>query len=132
MAWESLVGGVEFSNAADERVVLRYSIDALIRLEDHLGIDVQGIMDMAQGGRLRDLRTLFWGGLTDWRPDITEAQASELMTEVTFARAGALMTEALLKAFPEAKADNGKARPRPAAANAKPGTGKNSTPPGPA
>jgi len=97
----TLVGGVPF-DAAEEAYTLRFSVAALMTLEEKFDKSVQDVLAMMEGGRLSTLRTIFWAGLRDCRPEITEDAAGEVMTAVGIEAAGELITKAMVKAFPSA------------------------------
>jgi len=107
----------------DERYVLVFSINALCALEDALDMSVSDIgARMTAGMRMSFLRTVFWAGLIDRRPDLTEREAGDILTAVGAAEAGSLIAQAFTAAFPKAEAATGAARPRSAPAK-KPAAG---------
>lgn len=115
-------GEVGFT-VADQHYVLLFSINALCALEDALDMSVSDIgAKMTAGMRMSFLRTVFWAGLIDRRPALTELQAGDILSELGAAEAGALIAQAFTAAFPKAEAATGVARPRSAPAR-KPAAG---------
>lgn len=98
-------GEVSFAVAGD-RWTLRYTIDALCRLESELDRTFASITAELQdiaAARLSTVRAVFWAGLVEHHPDLTVKQAGELM--LAMGGTGAALTEigkALAAAFPEA------------------------------
>jgi hypothetical protein len=85
---------------------LRFGTNALITLEQELGITINEIIERLQASpSMALMRLLFWAGLLKRHPDMTQAQAGDVLDDVTFERATSLITEALAAAFPDAKAD---------------------------
>lgn len=108
----AIKGEVAF-DLAGEPFTLVYSINALCVLEERLNMGVSEIgAKMGDEPRLGFIRTLFWAGLQDHHPALTETRAGEIIGEITPQRAGELIGEAFLKAFPQAEAANASPRPR--------------------
>lgn len=89
-------GEVELK-AGDKTYVLRYTTNALVRLEDELGKPATVL-----GDSFREARALFWAGLLHAHPEITVEQAGEIMDEVGLTEAVQKAGEALRLAFPNA------------------------------
>jgi hypothetical protein len=123
----TLVGGVPF-DAAGEAYVLRFSVSALMTLEDKFDKSTQEVLAMMEGGRVKTMRTIFWAGLRDFTPDITEDQAGEVMTAIGIEEASALLTRAMVKAFPSAgRAVEGEGAASPQKPGRKAGNGATSS-----
>lgn len=124
-------GEVGFT-VGDERYVLVFSMNALCVLEDALDMSLNEIgAKMTAGARMSFLRTVFWAGLIENRPDMTELKAGDIMGEIGVGKVGDLIGRAFTSAFPKAEAATGAARPRTAPAR-KPaaGAGLTSSPSG--
>jgi hypothetical protein len=77
---------------------LRFSANALCELEDALGMGINKIaaqMADPETMRMKTVMTVVWAGLRDRHPDITLAQAGEILTDASLSRA----MEAVSKAF---------------------------------
>lgn len=106
--------GVTFE--ADGRAwTLRFDVNALCDLEDHTGIGVNNIgSELAAGNiKLGFVRACYWAGLRRSKPNITTAEAGELIGELGIERAGELLTAAMNAAFPTPAKDNGGAENPP-------------------
>lgn len=98
-------------DADGKRWTLVYSVNALCALEDKLGAGAMMVAEqMANSSNLRiaTVRTLFWCGLRDHHPELTEADAGDIMTDIGITDAVDLVGKAFAAAFP---ADAGTARP---------------------
>lgn len=82
--------------------VLRFGVNTLIELEDDLGQEVDEIIAVIKSGPgLKVWRKLFWFGLHERHPDVTEAAAGALMDDCGGVNAAsALVVAAFAKAFP--------------------------------
>src|SRR5687767_6768190 len=81
---------------------LSFGINSLCALEDRLGKTVAEIGALFGGSMgLRDLRAVFWAGLQDRHAGLTELDAGRVMTDLGAKRAGELIGEAFLAAFPD-------------------------------
>ena len=90
---------------------LSFGINSLCALEDKLGKTVTEIGALFGSNMgIRELRAVFWAGLQDHHEGTSEQQAGKLMTALGAARAGEVIGEAFVAAFPEAA--GGKAGPR--------------------
>lgn len=97
-------GGVEFE-AGGKRRVLRYSMNALVRLEEATGRSVTELGELlGEGARMTDVRLMFWAAL-DGAPTLDEA--GDVMDEIGLDRAGRLISEAFQAAFPAADGEQG-------------------------
>lgn len=94
-----LKGEVSFKSG-DQNYVLVYSMDALIALEEIFDCTVKEL-----GGRLnddlrmKDLRTLFHAGLRERQPDLTETDASRIVSEIGLPSASLIFRRAFVGAF---------------------------------
>lgn len=116
----TLKGEVGF--AADGReLTLVYSINAIIALEEELGVPITRIGEVLseENFSYKNARTFFWAGLIEYH-DIALDHAGTIMSEIGMDQAIKLATESLAASMPQ-EAAKGTARPRPA-----PGTGKRS------
>lgn len=106
-------GEVGFT-AGGEQYALIYTINALVTLEQKLGVTTAQIGELLGANlSMGNLRTLFWAGLLE-RHDCSEEGAGELISEIGIQKAAELIGSGLAKAFPEAGKSTG--RPRGAAA----------------
>jgi hypothetical protein len=86
------------------RYALLYSVNALCTLEDQLGEGVMKLdrfMSDPENLRFKVLRTIFWAGLSERHPDVTEHDAGNIMTAIGVPRSVALFSKAFALAFPE-------------------------------
>ena len=109
--------GVTFA-AQGKTLRLRFGINALCELEEQHDIGMAEIGAKLQDKpRLGFLRSVFAIGLRDEQPDMTDAEAGEIMTDIGMDQVGDLLGKALTAAFPTAKpggtGGNGKARAKP-------------------
>lgn len=84
---------------------LRYSINALCDMEEALGMGVRDFYRLVTSGDLRmsHVRGAFWAGLRHHQPNITKAQAGNIIQSLGGAeQAMELLGEALTRAFPPA------------------------------
>ena len=105
---------------------LQFSINALVALEDALGVGVAQIGDKLSGKDgnpvgIKDMRTLFRCGLIEnWEGgEPTEKQAGSIMTDIGLGRAAELIGEAFAAAFPDAVEPVGDEGTKGKAGNAK-------------
>ena len=112
-------GEVKFV-AAGQHYVLRFSNNALCELEDATGrgalevaADLQGAGDDNTKIRFKTVRTLFWAGLTDHHPDLTEKDAGNILQDLGLEKAFPLIGEAFQLVFggDNAEPDGEKAPP---------------------
>ena len=113
-----LKGEVAFE-AGGESYRMVYSINALCVLEDRMGKPVQEIGALLGGAvGMADLRAIFWAGLVEYQPNLTETEAGSLMARLDSGLQSAveLIREAFAAAFGPAKSAEGKVvrPPRPA------------------
>jgi hypothetical protein len=101
----SFKGEIGF-DADGQHYTLVYSFNALCVMEQRLGRSpiawMEALKSSPENMLFTDLRTLFWSGLGDYHPALTEADAGTIMTHVGFEKAAALAVEALNAAFPQA------------------------------
>lgn len=113
----ALNGNVTFT-AGGEDYTLAFTINALVILEDQLGVPATQLGDVLGGApKIGDIRTVFWAGLQAYH-GVSHDQAGEIMSEIGIAETGALITKAFTAAFPEAGRST--ARPQRAAGTGKP------------
>lgn len=99
-------GDVGFE-VGDQSYTLRYTINALCEMEGALGMGVQDFCRHLVAGdvRLTNIRAAFWAGLRSHHPDLSLAQAGDLLQKMGGAeRALVLIGEAMALAFPAAVA----------------------------
>lgn len=94
---------------------LRYSTNALCAMEDALDLGVNAVAlllaDPSQV-RMRIVRAVFWAGLTDRHPEISQADAGDIISAIGIPKALDLLGRAFALAFPEVK-DGTKNPPKP-------------------
>lgn len=109
-------GEVSFQ-ALGETWTLRYSTNALCEMEDLFGksaIEVAQLLDAEGGVKLRDLRAVFFCGLTDRHEGVTERIAGNLIDDIGMENAGPLIAEAFTAAFPSAEEAEDAGKPKAA------------------
>lgn len=81
---------------------LKYGFNALIDLQDVLGINIQDLMKvMTKGASLRDLRSVLWVGLKHEDPTLTpEAVGDMISGPEDLAALGTAIRSAIEAAFP--------------------------------
>jgi hypothetical protein len=100
-------GEVRFT-AQDREFVLRYTTNALCRLEEESGESVMQLANDLGGGAISvaKVRLMFWAGLV---PTVDVADAGDIMDDIGMARAAELVGKAFEAAFPsEDGASSGK------------------------
>jgi hypothetical protein len=107
---------------------LRYTIDALVKLEDELDAGTNEIFAMFKAGsspRTKWVRAMFWAGLQDAHPDIDIKAAGEMMPRIPGGQAKVilLVAQSIERSFPQPK--SGKSRPQNPG-GPKSGTGRDS------
>lgn len=114
-------GRVTFSAAGRERA-LRYTMNALVELEERLGSEVmQGLLTgdenaLARGGMFKTVRAVFAAGLRGaGDAAATEEVAGDIIDELTLTSASELMMQALQAAFPDGSGGQEQGKRRPAA-----------------
>jgi hypothetical protein len=101
--------------AAGKAYTLIYTVGSLCALEEKLGTGVTDIVGaLADRGafRLTTARVLFWGALLEHHPETTIADAGKIMDAIGIGKASALISAAVLQAFPPNEGEGGGA-PRP-------------------
>jgi hypothetical protein len=86
-------------------VTLKYTTNALCELENKMGLSIPEIGQKILGGEnisFAAIRTLFWAGLIATGPEVTEAEAGELIDAIGFQEATNGISHAFALAFPEA------------------------------
>jgi hypothetical protein len=99
--------GVVSFEADGQTFRLQMSINALIALEGAVGdqTEIRALLDHSgKSGEatLSTLRAAIWAGLTDAHPHLTQADAGNLIQHLGLERAGSLLVQALVAAFPSA------------------------------
>lgn len=93
--------GLSFE-AAGKTYLLRFDINALCRLEDKTGKNIDAVADMLQPKdgipRMRDLRLMFWAGLGG---KMTEEKAGDILSDLGLERGSQLLGQAFEAAFPQ-------------------------------
>lgn len=110
-----LKGEVAFT-AGEHSFTLRFDTNALISLEEKLGVPISKIGEtLAAGISVGALRSMLWAGLLAHHK-LTEDETSRVMDDIGLERAGELAAEALTKAMPKAdrKATAGAGEEEPA------------------
>ena len=82
---------------------LRYSTNALCELEEKMGDGVMQVaakMQNVDKMRVGTMRAMFWAGLLDQNPDLSEADAGKVMDAIGILKAVELCGEAFGLAFP--------------------------------
>ncbi|QPM89383.1 GTA-gp10 family protein [Pseudooceanicola algae] len=105
-----------------ETFTLQFTPNAFCELEDASGLSTSVFLAQFQANlerkrhRMKEIRMLFWAGLTEHHDTITEKQAGRMMQELGGVL-GALeiMHEALGLAFPDSGENVGKETPAPLA-----------------
>lgn len=93
-------GEVAFK-VADAEYTLKFSTNAICELEERLDKGLNVIV--ANMERLSTVRALLWAGLKAKHPDITMAQAGEIIDRCGMAQATEVIGQALTAAFPPPK-----------------------------
>lgn len=113
MTSNSAKGEVGFSVDGGE-YVLHYDFNALVTLEEEFDCSVSKLEQiLSEDARLADLRTVFRIGLQRHQPDLDDEAVGDVMSALGIQPAVALIGKAFNAAFPEAKAEAGKANARP-------------------
>ncbi|HEY8414809.1 MAG TPA: GTA-gp10 family protein [Thermaerobacter sp.] len=90
-----LRGEVELK-AGERTYILRYTTNALVRLEEEFG---KSVIQMAENASIKEARALVWAGLLHSHPNLTMEQAGDIMDEAGFTEAIQAASQALRKAF---------------------------------
>jgi hypothetical protein len=98
--------------ATGNTYVLIFDVNALCALEDRLGDSSLANVFEADPEKLRIsmLRTVFHCGLRRHHPDVDEAAAGDIMTEVGIITCMEAVARAMTAAFPDSKGPLGKGR----------------------
>jgi len=109
--------------AAGRMYTLVYSINALCALEAKVGQSISRIFfDLGNIG-ISTMRTVFWAGLQQHHPEISENEAGRLMEHLGIHPATMLVMQAIVGAFPSADPTAAGDRPLEQASAMHPGTG---------
>jgi hypothetical protein len=84
---------------------LKYGFNALVDLEDTLGIPIQDLMKVfSRGAKLRDLRAILWVGLRQEEPGLTQDDVGNMIESAEdFKAIGEAIRAAMEAAFPPAE-----------------------------
>ncbi len=106
-------------SAGDKTHVIRFTMNSICALEEHLGKPVTEIANVLQnpaGFQMGMARAILWAGLLDKNPQITIEDAGEIASDAGIAECMTAIGKAFSLAFPAPeKADKG--RPQTAAAD---------------
>lgn len=102
-------GEVGFRGLDGADYVLVYDVNALCDAEDRLGFGVGDFGARLASPSVSQLRVLLWAGLRARHPEIDERAAGALLSPK---RLGAVVTEALAAALPQAEGESDDADPR--------------------
>lgn len=123
-------GEVAFK-AGEESYTLSYSANAYCELEDALGMDVNGIIQMVGASatvKLSTLRIIFWKGLEDHHEGISFDEAKRILKKLNAADMGTLMGKAIVLSMPKVDESSGPtANANPPTPGSQSGTGPAST-----
>lgn len=96
-------GDVAFE-AEGRSYTLRFSANAIVALEDCIDkpiSEISALLGDVTSLRMKNVRAVFWAGLTDHHPDVTAARAGQIIDAVGFGRAVELIGLAFSRAFPD-------------------------------
>lgn len=93
---------------------LKYGFNALVDLEETLGVSIQDMMKMfASGAKLGDLRAILWAGMKHEEPGLTPEAVGDMIDGPDDFKAIAEAVRAAMEAaFPPTKTDGKKASPK--------------------
>lgn len=97
-------GNVRFQ-VGDASYTLAFTTNALCDLETDLDMGVMhiaGLLGDPERMRLRTVRAVFWAGLREHHPKLSQQEAGHLIDTLGHTRLLELITSAFLAAFPEA------------------------------
>lgn len=90
--------------ALGQEMTLRFSTNALCRIEDETGMAINEVLEGLQASpALKRMRAIFRAGI---EPQLSVADTGEVMDELGFDRVAALVQEAFAIAFPPAEGDS--------------------------
>lgn len=97
-------GSVEFK-ALGRDMSLRFSTNALCRIEDETGMAINGVLESLQSApELRRMRAIFRAGV---EPALTVEETGNAMDELGFDKVAKLVEEAFSLAFPASEGEAG-------------------------
>lgn len=99
--------------AGDQTYTMRMSINAIANIEDHFDMGINQVAELlsdAKGMRIGNLRTIVLYALKEHHPELDVAAAGEVIGKAGFDVTAAAIQQAMVLAFPNAKA--GSARPQ--------------------
>jgi hypothetical protein len=106
-------GEVAFE-VGEQSYKLCFSANAIIEMEDHFDKTVEEISNLLRDTdrlRMKNLRAVFWAGLTDHHPGITIKEAGVIITQVGFQRVVELIGLGFSRAFPEVEGEANPPKP---------------------
>lgn len=109
--------------AGDETYRLRFSINAMVELEDHFDMGITELGDLMGDPtkfRLKTFRKIVWAGLTDNHDNLSESEVGEIISLAGIPATTQAIQKAFSEAFPQSEAGD-KENPRKASRG---GTGK--------
>lgn len=107
-------GEVEFE-AGDEKYKLSFSANALVEMEEVLGVDFNQVIERLQGGKmsLAETRKIFWAGLLDHQPETTMVDAKRILSKLAPTQMAQLVGEAFTRSMGDSTDETATASPRP-------------------
>jgi len=109
--------------AGDTTLTLRFSVNAIVAVEDALDVPIVKVADLftdVENLRIGKLRTLFRCALVDTHPELTDEQAGELMEVAGMEKSASALGRAFATAFPEVAAGAKRPQVRKTAGTGKP------------
>ena len=94
--------------AGDQTYTMRMSINAIVNLENHFDMGINQIAELladAKGMRIGNLRTIVLHTLKEHHPELTDEAAGEVIGRAGFDATAAAIQQAMILAFPTAKAE---------------------------
>ena len=98
-------GAIDFE-ALGKQWKIRFSTNALCEIETESGksaLELAQSMDAPGGARVSDVRLMFWAGLLEHQPDANLETAGRVIDGLGLIRAGEILGEAMIAAFPDAE-----------------------------
>jgi len=93
--------------AGDQTYTMRMSINAIVNLENHFDLGINEIAELLsapKGMRIGNLRTIVFHTLKEHHPDLTEEGTGDVIGKAGFDATAAAIQQAMVRAFPSAKA----------------------------
>ncbi|MBV7408205.1 gene transfer agent family protein [Maritimibacter sp. DP1N21-5] len=86
---------------------LQFTTNALVELEEAVGKKIDAFLE-AESHSLKDLRTMFWAGLIEHHPEVTQKQAGDIIDAAGGLEAiMGIINGAMTASLPEADAEDG-------------------------